>query len=80
MATAADAEQLEALLAHAGKKELAFQQLIETLPGEIRRHAVAGDHATADQLERDLRDARTMLLALRKEIASMEAKLYSRRR
>lgn len=80
MSKAAADAQLEALLAEAGKQEIAFQKLIDALPSEIRRHATHGDQATADQLERDLHDARAMLLALRKEIASIEARLYSRRR
>lgn len=72
--------QLEQLLSELGKQELAYQRLIEELPAQIRQCALAGDEISADELGQALQDARTMLVNLRKQITSVEGKLYSSRR
>lgn len=69
----------EQVLAQLGKKELEYIELIETLPAEIRRCALAGDEASADDLERLLREARAALVQLRKSIQELEARIYSTR-
>jgi len=72
--------QLEQLLSELGKQELAYQRLIEELPAQIRQCALAGDEISADELGQALQDARAMLVNLRKQITSVEGKLYSSRR